>query len=295
MRLTFVGFLLFASTALGQSVTFQSSVAENNVIVVSKDECTLERTVTWTRTGVLCDKLNIWLSNSDCSGEPGTDDVLLEELSVSSTATQGSETFTAAQALTRGGLVCADQTENKSFKVCATTKRANNLGTGCESTATSVGTPTIELRLDPVPPPAPGAPTVTGLDKALSVSVEAPDDADLMQVHVFAQATGADGGVEPGASITSKEQTADNTDFRLEGLENDVEYFVRARAVDAAGNLGEFSEAVEGTPVESRGLFDEYVRAGGKETGGCGAGGGGLAGGAVLAALGFWLSRRKQS
>ncbi|HZI14971.1 MAG TPA: MXAN_2561 family MXYO-CTERM-anchored protein [Myxococcus sp.] len=296
MRLTFAGLLLFAPVALGQTVTFQTSVAEeNNLIVVSKAECELDRTVTWTRTGTLCDKLNIWLSNADCSGEPGADDLLLAEISTTSPTTQGTVTFNAADALTKGGLVCAEQTANKSFKLCATTKRASTTTTGCDTAIASIGTPTYELRLDPVPPPAPGTPSVTGLDKALSVSVDAPGDADLIQVHVFAQVTGGDGGVEPGDSIASKEQTADNTDFRVEGLENDVKYYVRARAVDAAGNVGDFSEAVEGTPVGSRGIFDEYVRAGGKETGGCGAGGGGLAGGAVLAALGFWLSRRKQS
>ncbi|RKH39149.1 hypothetical protein D7X12_24345 [Corallococcus sicarius] len=79
-----------------------------------------------------------------------------------------------------------------------------------------------------------------------------------------------------------------------DGLINGVTYRVQARVIDEAGNEGDLSDAAEGTPVKSNGLFDAYVDAGGQERGGCAATGGGIAGGAVLAALGIWLSSRRK-
>ncbi|MCY1034237.1 hypothetical protein OV207_22470 [Corallococcus sp. BB11-1] len=78
------------------------------------------------------------------------------------------------------------------------------------------------------------------------------------------------------------------------GLINGVTYRVRARVEDEAGNVSAASAEVQGTPVKSNGLFDAYKNANGQEQGGCAATGGGVAGGAVLAALGIWLSSRRK-
>ena len=94
---------------------------------------------------------------------------------------------------------------------------------------------------------------------------------------------------------TIGDSATDNLTFRMDGLENGVEYAVRAYAIDAAENQSDPSEPTNGRPVASRGFFEAYKDALGAETGGCGAAGGGIAGSAVLAVLGFWLSRRKQS
>lgn len=308
MRFLFVGLLLTASTALGQTVTFSGSVISDNQIVVSRDNCTTNRSVTWTRAGNFCDSIFLWVSGTDeaCSGEPGADDLLLNTLSATDTSTTGTtKAFSASQVLARSSTTCEAQTTEKRFRICATTKKANSNGTsGCESTATSVGTPVITFILDPEPPQVPSVPTATGLDGALSVRVTPPSDATTMRVQVQALGAGGDadagtdpgGGVAPvGDAILSAEQATDNPVFRVEGLQNGVTYEVRALAIDRAGNSSGLSEAAQGTPIASSGFFGAYVGAGGDETGGCGAAGGSIAGGAALAILGMWLSRRKQS
>jgi uncharacterized protein (TIGR03382 family) len=78
------------------------------------------------------------------------------------------------------------------------------------------------------------------------------------------------------------------------GLTNGVTYRLQATVIDAAGNESTPSATVEATPVKSNGLFDAYKDAGGEESGGCAATGGGIAGGAMLAALGIWLSSRRK-
>lgn len=303
MRLTFAVFLLFASTALGQTqtVTFSATgtVIQGNEIVVSKADCSNVRQVTWTRTtAVLCDTLYLWLSADTCSAEPGASSVTLDEVSKSETQTTGTLDLRMSDALSKAGTTCEAQTENKTFKLCASVRPFNSTQTSCETTATSIGTPSISFILDPKPPNAPELPGVTGVDGALSVSVTVPSDTSLMRVEVVELVAGdGDAGTETaGDVVASKEQTSDNTVFRMEDLENGKLYGVRAFALDKAGNQSVASPLATGTPIPSNGFFAAYHGAGGAETGGCGAGGGGLALGAVVAALGFWMtSRRKLS
>jgi hypothetical protein len=306
MRSLFVGLLLFASTALGQTVTFSGTVIQNNEIAISQALCSTPRAITWTRSNAaLCDTLYIWISNGDCTGTPGADDVLLEEVSRTSTTTTGTENLTASSILTLNGSGCDAADVERSFKLCATTRLVDtgNINGNCRSTAESVASNNVTVRYDAKAPAVPGAPEVTGLDKALSVRVSPPADAATLRVQVQAlTAGGADGGVDPdggvgtvGDPILSDEQSTDNPVFRVEGLQNGVVYTVRAQAIDRAGNASAFSEVAQGTPVASRGFFGAYVDAGGEEMGGCGAAGGSLAGGVALAVLGLWLSRRKQS
>ncbi|AEI65996.1 MXAN_2561 family MXYO-CTERM-anchored protein [Corallococcus macrosporus] len=300
MRLILVGLLLFASTALGQSVTFAAAgdILQGEDIVVSREDCDLDRTVNWTRTAGNCDVLHLWLSDdSSCSGEPGEGDLSLAEIAVSDAQLTGAVTFNAAEALAAGGATCESQTASKTFRLCATTKRLVVVTNTCDDSFVSIGTPTYKLVYDPEPPAVPEAPTVTGLDAALSVSVKVPSDATSMEVQVLQLTSGEDGGSGTGEVITAKTQVAANTVFRMEGgLENGVEYAVRAIAIDRAGNQSEPSAIATGAPVASSGFYQGYLDAGGAETGGCAAAGGGITGCAVLASLGIWLSsRRKRS
>lgn len=303
MRLTFAVLLLSASTALAQtqSVTFTATgtTIQGNEIVVSKADCANDRQVTWTRTtATLCDTLYLWLSADTCSAEPGATSVTLREISKSDTVTTGTISLNMSDALVKAGTTCEAQTENKTFKLCASVRPFNSTNSSCETTATSIGTPAISFILDPKPPNAPELPGVTGLDSALSVSVTAPSDSSLLRVEVVELVAGeGDAGTETaGDVVASKEQTTDNTVFRMEGLENEKKYGVRAFALDKAGNQSGASPLATGSPIPSNGFYAAYRQAGGEETGGCGAGGGGLALGAVVAALGFWMtSRRKLS
>ncbi|QDE67700.1 MULTISPECIES: MXAN_2561 family MXYO-CTERM-anchored protein [Myxococcus] len=299
MRLTLVGLLLFASTALGQTVTFSATgdIIQNDQIVVSQANCGLDRTVNWTRVAGNCDVLHLWLSNeSSCTGAPGAGDLSLEEIAVTDTRLTGTVTFNASEALAADGATCDSQTATKTFRLCATTKRLGNLG-GCDESFVSIGTPSISFIYDPEPPAVPEAPSVTGLDAALSVSVKVPSDAVFMEVQVLQLVPGGDGGVGAGEVITTKRQVSSNTVFRMaDGIENGIEYAVQAIAIDRAGNQSEPSPTATGTPVASSGFYQGYLDAGGAETGGCAAAGGGITGCAVLASLGIWLSsRRKRS
>ncbi|GEL69787.1 MXAN_2561 family MXYO-CTERM-anchored protein [Myxococcus virescens] len=299
MRLTLVGLLLFASTALGQTVTFSATgdIIQNDQIVVSQENCGLDRTVNWTRVAGNCDVLHLWLSNeSSCTGAPGAGDLSLDEISVTDTRLTGSVTFNASEALVADGAKCESQTSTKTFRLCATTRRP--LGIGCEESFTSIGSPSnLSFIYDPEPPAAPETPSVTGLDAALSVSVKVPSDAVFMEVQVLQFVPGEDGGVGAGEVISTKRQVSSNAVFRMDqGLENGVEYAVQAIAIDRAGNQSEPSPAATGTPIASNGFYQGYLGAGGTETGGCAAAGGGITGCAMLASLGVWLSsRRKRS
>ncbi|NTX04163.1 MXAN_2561 family MXYO-CTERM-anchored protein [Myxococcus sp. CA040A] len=299
MRLTFAVLLLFASTALGQTVTFSGSVIVDNDIVVSKANCADRRSVSWSRTGTLaCSPLVFWLSDGNCSGEPGEGDKEILEIAEGNTATtSGTLELRMSDALAAGGLTCETQTADKTYRLCATVEKQDSLG-ACDSTTSSVGSPSVNFILDPTSPLAPALPGVTGLDSALSVSVTVPSDTTSMLVEVVELVPGdGDGGTATaGEVVRSKTQTSDNTVFRMDELENDKEYGVRAFAFDKAGNQSPASPLATGSPIPSDGFFAAYHAAGGAETGGCGAGGGGLALGAVVAALGFWMtSRRKLS
>ncbi|WP_253817140.1 MXAN_2561 family MXYO-CTERM-anchored protein [Myxococcus xanthus] len=301
MRLTLVGLLLFASTALGQTVTFSDTgnVIQNDEIVVSPQSCTADRTVTWTRAGAFCDTLFLWLSNdTSCTREPAAADLPLQDIPLSDTTTlKGTLTFSAARALARSGATCESQTTTKSFRLCASTKRRiSDFNTSCQDSLSSIGSPTIDFTYDPEPPSTPEAPSVSGLDGALSATVKAPSDATRMVVEALELVQGEDGSVGTGKVVASREQVIANTVFRLEGLENGVEYAVRAIAIDGAANRSEPSPIATGTPIASDGFYGGYLGAGGAETGGCAAAGGGITGYAMLASLGVWLSsRRKRS
>jgi len=307
MRLTFAVLLLSASTALGQTAPVVNftvpGAAQGTEIVVSKATCADTRTVTWTRTGTLpCSALVFWLSSdSNCSGDPGDGDLVLdaEEVPQGNTTTlSGTIELKMSDALAATpNLSCDTQAANKSYKLCASTEKQDSL-LACDDTVSNIGTPTITFTLDPVAPLAPALPTVTGLDSALSVSVTVPGDTSQMKVQVVELVQGGDDGgtVTAGEEKVSKTQTTDNTVFRMEGLENGKLYGVFAYAIDKAGNQSLASPLATGEPIPSDGFFAAYREAGGQETGGCGAGGGGLALGAVVAALGFWMmSRRKLS
>ncbi|WIG96236.1 hypothetical protein KGD87_01900 [Myxococcus sp. SDU36] len=304
MRLILVGLLLFASTALGQqTVTFTASpnILQNNRIVVSQADCTAERTVTWSRTGLLCETLYFWLSSDGaCTRAPAGADLLLQQVAAGdTTTTTGTLTLRASAALEAGGDTCESQTATTTFRLCASTPRVTVDVIGnqtCADTVSSVGTPAIDLVYDPEPPSAPSAPAVTGLDGALSATVTVPSDSASMVVEVLSLVGGEDGGVGTGEVVNSKVQAVANTVFRMDGLENGVEYAVRAIAIDAAGNRSEPSAVTLGTPIASEGFYGGYLGAGGAETGGCAAAGGGITGCALLASLGIWLSsRRKRS
>ncbi|MFP2912767.1 MXAN_2561 family MXYO-CTERM-anchored protein [Pyxidicoccus sp. 3LFB2] len=299
MRFLLVGLLLFASTALGQTLTLTVNNTTDNTrpIGLNRLDCARDLDLDWAFNGAACEPLDLWVTTSgSCRDAPATGDFPLESVPEGNVSVPGTVTrsidvsrlpiFTGADG---GAGTCETADVEQTMRVCGVTFVANPLNPTACDTAVRVST-APQLRFDTRAPPKPTISGVAPRDSALGVTVTAEDDST---VRVVAYRLDGDGGV--GGEAASDETTSIEGTAQLEGLENGVTYQVIAVATDTAGNASEQSDPSEGTPIASNGFLGEYLEAGGKETGGCGAAGGGIAGGAVLAALGFWLSRRKQS
>jgi hypothetical protein len=118
------------------------------------------------------------------------------------------------------------------------------------------------LRFD-VKPPA--APTLTGVDAGennLRIAWDAPADKDLGAYRIQFRVENAEGWQE------RTENNEGKTSYILTGLELGVTYEVRVAAVDAADNLGAFSDIRTGTPQLISDGWEHYKEEGGTETGG---------------------------
>ena len=294
MRFLLIALTLTASAALGQTTGTVVLTTQNNEtsLRVPKEPCDLVRTVNWAYNGAtaqLCSDLRFWLvSGSSCSDEPSGTFKELPKVAQGDLANRRTGTISFKVSDLPGfggttGVTCPADNREDEYRLCASVKLpGGTFGTECGSGTFQKDD--IQVTYDAKPPEPPGLTSVAALDKALSIRVSAPDDASEIKVVVERV---------DGTGSRTVEQSVDQPLFRVEGLENGVTYRVTARAVDAADNESEPSEALEGTPIFTRGFFDRYVEANGQEMGGCGAAGAGLAGGWVLAALGFWLSSRR--
>jgi hypothetical protein len=297
--------VLLSSAAFGQfgstvQVTVQSLTGTDN-LSVGPSLCGQTSSFTWRVAGTPCTDLALWITtDSDCKETASAQTSgSVRELSsiaratISSSGGSASATFQVSQlpifntsGSTDGGtgVTCSADVEiEDTMLLCASTKTFDAFGS-CSTTVVKATTP-LEISYDTKRPEAPTISEVASLDKALKVTVDAPDDA--AQVRVVAKLEGAD--------IASETQGVDRGAVTLENLVNDTTYQLEAYAIDAAGNQSAAFASAEGTPNRTLGFYERYREAGGEETG-CGATGGGFAGGAVLAAMGFWLfSRRNRS
>lgn len=292
MRFPLIALTLVASTALGQTTGTVVLTAPNNETSIRfpKEPCDRVRTVNWafnSTTTSLCSDLRFWLvSGSSCTDEPSGTYEELPKISQNDLLNRRSGQFNIEVGDLpgfTGDVTCPAEGREDTYRLCASIKLpGGTFGTECGSGTFQKDD--LEVVYDAQAPDAPGLESVAPLDGALSVRVDPPDDASLLRVTAE-QLDGSDS--------RTVEQSAEQALFRITGLTNGVTYRVTARAVDAAENESEPSEAQEATPIFTRGFLDRYVEAGGSEMGGCGAAGGGLAGGMVLAILGFWLSSRR--
>jgi hypothetical protein len=294
MRFLFLALTLSSSAALAQTQTAFSlgfpTQGTSNTLTLGAD-CSLTRQVSWTlNSGVSpCSELEVWITSAaSCEDpRPASGTLLLQEVSQEElrTTLSGTPTFTVGD-LPRfkesGAAGCGSEQRRDTYRVCGAV-RQNSTFT-CETTPLKAS-PSLTIVFDSQPPSAPSL-EVAGLDQALNVRVNASGD-DLSELLLEVR---REAGAEP---IARDSQTAEDPQFRVEGLENGVTYLVTAYAVDRAGNVSAASAAQEGTPERTFGFFDRYVEAKGAETGGCAATGGGLVGSALLAVVGFWLSSRR--
>lgn len=297
MRPLFIGLLLFSTSALAQTTTITLAVPTGGTeIVVGAGDCDIQRTVNWTRSGTFCEVTNLWVTEGTCANTAAAGDLELgDAIPASPTNNNGTRTFRVGdlpglQGGGDAGITCGTQGVTRKYKVCASTRRPaadafGNPTTTCTS-SDYVTASALTVTYDAEAPSAPNLTSVVPLDSALNVRVsEAGGDPTEFRVRVSR--------VDNGSEVASRTQSVDQDLFRVDGLENGVTYRVEAFARDEVGNESAASAAQEGTPIPTAGFYQQYVDAGGAETGGCNVAGGGLAGGAMLAALGFWLSSRR--
>lgn len=283
--------LLVSSAAFGQ-IQIQS-LNGADTLSVGPSQCGSTVPFNWTTSFVPCSgDLELWIT-VDSSCKDSADDqtgATFELDSISATTItnqngQGQSSFPVSSlplfSSGDGGAGCGASGISQTVRLCAAALRQPDIYSGCTSTV-RVSTP-LRISYDTQPPGAPTISGVSGLDKALRVNVSAPNDANRVRVVVL----------RDDVEVSSRTEGVDVGSIRVENLENEVTYQVRAYAIDEADNESEQFATGEGTPTRSLGFYEKYREAGGTETGGCGATGGGLAGGAVLAVLGIWLSSRR--
>ncbi|WNG45820.1 hypothetical protein F0U60_18155 [Archangium minus] len=289
--------LLMSSAAFGQIQIQTLNGADT--LSVGPNQCGSTVPFNWTIgfTPCVTGSLDMWITvDSSCkeSADEQTGETLeLESISYTTITNQGGQgqssfpvsdlpIFTEADS-DGGGVGCGARGISKTMRLCAAAPQADPyFPSNCSTSVVRAQTP-LRITYDTKPPAAPTITGVAGLDKALRINVSAPEDANRVRVVVL----------RDGAQLTSQTAGVDVGSIRVENLENEVTYQVHAYAIDEADNESEQFATGEGTPARSLGFYEKYREMGGTETGGCGATGGGLTGGAVLAALGIWLSSRR--
>lgn len=289
MRLVLAALLLAPAVAFGQlgiSLTLEGVSDPSAPLVKAGSSCEDTVRVTWAIPAIgasACDELQIWATTAACGDRAGTGDTTIAEYTQAElfSVNQATESvlvrelpnFTAER-------VCPAADKEDTVRICATVKTQNALGQ-CDQFVRELSEP--EIIYDPVPPAVPTIAEITPLDGALSVQVELPEDAPSFVLEYSTS----------GSGFTQRGPFSSNP-ARLDGLENNTEYIVRAKAVDEAGNVSTESAELRGTPVLTEGFFGRYREAGGLENGGCSTAGGGLSllGAAMALAAGALRRRR---
>jgi uncharacterized protein (TIGR03382 family) len=296
MRYLLIALTFSASAALAQTtgtIVLTGQTTNETTIRVPREPCDLSRSVTWqvNASSTLCGDMELWfVSGTSCPETRASETPVFLTVAASTLATTRTNTFTfRVQDLPAfkgtSAVSCPAPDREDEYRLCASLKLGTSFTTADPCTTTSNQKANeFKVFYDSKPPGVPSIADVASLDKALSVRVEAPDDANRVRLTV----------VRPdGTGTRTVLQSVEQPQFRVENLENGVTYTITATALDSADNESAASEAEQGTPVLTRGFFDRYVEAQGQEMGGCGAAAGGLTGGWVLAVLGFWLSSRR--
>ena len=225
--------------------------------------------------------------------------------------------------------VCVDHDTDLTFRFFATYYSNASRNTGIfgnnnnngddEETAQSEPARLVFDLKRPARPSAP--PTIRNADAALEVEFEPEviEDVDKHEVCYIradqyvrsVDETEAESGDDNDTSSLTRALTGQDQNFtcievsrarrsqRIEGLDNGVTYKVGFAAIDDAGNSGELSPVVEGTPGRVFDFAELYRLKGGEEVGGCEAtssrhtGGNRFLSSAALAIVALLLRRRR--
>jgi hypothetical protein len=281
--------LLGSFAALGQGrVDLQFSNQGGDSISVGAGDCGLTRTVSWTASANICNSLRIWATSAPAVARAGRRGRLdLDEIpaSTATASARDSVSFDVGELpfpSSDAGGGCGARASSRRSQLRAIVAPETH-GFCPSSTYTKLGPST--LIYDAL---APGKPTVAvrgGLDNG-----PAGQGVGALGRHPAAGG-GLAGGHRGRVGVT---QSVDNTSFRLSPCEWGG---VRGACVRAGrgGNRSEASDFQSGTPVNTRGFYEEYLESTARSQE-LWRRGGGLVGSAVLAVMGLWLfSRRGRS
>ena len=130
------------------------------------------------------------------------------------------------------------------------------------------GYATISIHLDNEPPAQMtlADDAVTGGDQRILIRWEEPvDSGEDATISYDLMVQSYD---DNGAEYSNSFEEIDDTSYSVEGLVNDTVYSVQIRIRDAAGNTGDWSNVVTGSPQEVDDLWKYYKKNGGQESGG---------------------------
>jgi hypothetical protein len=225
---------------------------------------------------------------STCTASSGTPTTLASGQaadSTSATPTVGTTSVSPSRLITAAGLAsCA---ADGTIYLCVALLNAGGTTIGVAQSSA--------LTLQVEPPPVPTGVSAVRGDGALYVSWQPGTGASVAAASYDVTAT----AVTPGSDTGSphKKNFTSTSNQRFGGLTNGVTYAVQVASVSEGGNVSaqssDLASAPTATPTQVLDFWDQYVKAGGTEQGGCAGGAGGLL--SLLAAAGLARMLRRRS
>ena len=288
LRLATLCTLLIGSAALAQTAVPRLAIVRVDnpnldTYTFGAGQCNDTLTVGWSNTLTISlastcsmNPLKIWSTVGECGNAAGPNDHRYDDvpsLTLNSLARQG--TFLVkiselpdfqASSITDGGtfLGCGSATPfTTTHRICAAVDYAVSSGIACGTTSTMTATP-LKLVYDTKPPTAPTITSYAAQDKGVRMSFTVDSDTTAVIIEAM------------GPTDTDYRELAEtassNGTIRGEKLENNIDYLVRLRARDDAGNVSDPTDSIKVTPILTYGFWGYYKNAGGTEQGGCSVG-----------------------
>ncbi len=257
------------------------------------NQCAGMLTATWTSTltGVPCGiGLQFWITQGECGDAAVTGDVPLDLDTVPASVVFSLHTGTfsvdvsalpfpgnSSTAAYDGGVSCGAANATVNMKLCG----AISLQSGI-SCIVNHASP-LAITYDTQPPVAPAIESVVVKDAALTATVSFSSDTEFVYLQ-------AKGGSDTDFGHDTQIVVLNSSTGTVNGLQDGNTYDLRAYAVDAAGNVSDYSPTVSATPLHATGFWEAYRRAGGQAQGCAALGAPPL----LIGALMLLLRRRKR-
>lgn len=275
--------VLSAVGASAQTIAFRRLDSTLDTYTFGAGQCADTVSVQWSNTLTVLltqctqNPLKVWATEGECGDAPASGDKSYDSIPAVTLQTvprQGTFTVTLSElpgfntSVTDGGTAtpCGTTGVTVTHKICGNIEYGQQTGIGACTTTKLAASP-LTLTYDMEPPDPPAITAFAEQDKA--VKVEFTADADVSTVTVEVRVA-TDGG--EGEWTQKGEASAANKVVFAKNLQNTVQYEVRLRAVDAAGNVSEPSSSILATPINTLGFYGTYRNLGGTDGGGCSTG-----------------------